>query len=225
MKPKHVSRRGKGTTLIDITGQKFGKLTAIKRADTSSKKVFWVCKCDCGNLTTVESYKVRTGHTTSCGCVNAANLAKGKPTHGYSKTRTYLIWSLMIHRCRNPNSPIYHHYGGRGITVDPKWDTFMGFLEDMGKAPDELTLDRIDNDKGYSKENCRWVTMAVQANNKRNNRYLTSNGETLSLSQWARKLGVCTETIRKRLNRGWTVESAVTVGKLENRRYCEASDS
>jgi hypothetical protein len=131
----------------------------------------------------------------------------------------------MIHRCRNPNSPIYHHYGGRGITVDPKWDTFMGFLEDMGKAPDELTLDRIDNDKGYSKENCRWVTMAVQANNKRNNRYLTSNGETLSLSQWARKLGVCTETIRKRLNRGWTVESAVTVGKLENRRYCEASDS
>jgi len=214
-KPVKVRGRGRGTSFIAITGQVFGSLTALERAPTQGKKVFWLCRCKCGNLTTVESYKVRTGHTTSCGCVNAERLSKGQPTHGMSKTRTYRIWSLMLHRCNHPNSPIFQHYGGRGISVCEKWNTFLGFLEDMGEAPSGLTLERVDNNLGYYKENCRWASMEDQANNTRKNRYLTANGETLSLARWARRLGVRGATIAGRLGRGWSVEDAVTIRKMK----------
>lgn len=112
----------------------------------------------------------------------------------------------MRARCNNPKHRRYPDYGGRGIGVDPRWDRFENFFADMGPRPEGMTLERIDNDKGYTPGNCRWATRAEQATNKRNNRVLTYQGETMCTADWARKLGVNVQLLRNRLHRGWPIE-------------------
>lgn len=123
----------------------------------------------------------------------------------------YRTWADMLSRCRNVNHRAYRDYGGRGITVDPRWLTFPAFFADMGKRPDGLTLDRINNDGPYTAGNCRWATRTEQSNNRRTGRRLTINGRTQTMAEWAREAGINYRTVKSRLNiLGWSVEEALT---------------
>ena len=152
---------------IDLTGLKFAKLTVLKRSEKRrSTGTLWDCLCDCGNHTVVDSLKLRTGHTKTCGCGKYFGL--GRSTHGMSnKTRTYRTWKEMRNRCRNPNATQYKWYGGRGIKICDRWSNFELFLEDMGERPEGRTLDRIDSDGNYCKANCKWSTAKEQAKTNR----------------------------------------------------------
>lgn len=133
-------------------------------------------------------------------------------------TPTYKSWQAMRTRCLNENSSQYHRYGGRGISICKEWDDFTVFFRDMGERPTGTTLDRIDSNKGYSPDNCRWSTMKIQENNKRNNVLLTFNGKTQTVAQWADETGIGYQTIRARMNMGWSTEEALTLPRVRVRR-------
>lgn len=198
---------------IELTGQRFNRLTVIKRAGTQGKSAVWLCRCDCGNECIVQSGNLRSGHTTSCGCFRKEFTSANIKTHGMSRTRLYKEWRRMKERCSLKTADNYEDYGGRGITVCPEWrDSFETFLNwSMANGyQDDLTIERIDNDGPYSPENCRWATKEEQANNKRNNRLITFNGRTQTLAQWAREIGIRRDTLRKRLESGWSLDRALT---------------
>jgi len=135
----------------------------------------------------------------------------GQPTHGRSRTKIYRVWRSMLSRCQDPNFPKFQNWGGRGIRVCERWQTFEHFFADMGECPPGRVLDRIDNDGDYTKDNCRWATTREQHNNKRPNRPLTFNGRTQTIAEWARELGFSYFTLNTRLNRlGWSIERALT---------------
>lgn len=138
--------------------------------------------------------------------------------HGMRRTRTYTIWSSMMARCLNPNSEAFPSYGGRGITVCERWTEFTAFFEDMGTAPRDRSIDRIDNDKGYSPDNCRWATRSEQNRNRRNVRLLTVDGETASMVEWSERHGVALKTIWLRIKKGWPVDRAVKTPVVTDRK-------
>lgn len=208
--------------LIDLTGQRFGRLVVIEQAEDyvtpkGIKRRKWLCQCDCGKTCVVLGSSLKSGRTSSCGCLRREKIEeinKANQTHGKSQTRLYHIWQLMKQRCLNPQNKHYVDYGGRGITICDEWKgdfiAFYNWAIDSGYR-DDLSIDRADNCKGYNPENCRWVSEKVQANNKRNNRYLTLNGETHNLSEWSEITGIKIDTICKRLKAGWPVEKALTL--------------
>lgn len=209
----------------DLTGQKFGRVTVLGFAGIDDKSItFWYCRCDCGNITKVRAGGLKIGDSISCGCFNKQRLKEANTTHGharnYNQSTTFSIWCSMLARCNNKKSNAYKDYGGRGITVCKRWESFENFLEDMGERPSkEYTLDRKENNNGYYKENCRWADWVVQANNRRNNRYFTLNGKTQTMSQWADELGLKRTTVFNRLKRGWPIEKALTTPiKILNKR-------
>jgi hypothetical protein len=137
--------------------------------------------------------------------------------HGKSYTTEYVIWENMNQRCLNPKHTAFHDYGGRGIKICKRWRSFANFWTDMGPRPSPShQLDRRDNMKGYSKGNCRWVTKSVQQNNMRSNRWLELHGETLTMAQWAVRLGLRPELISNRLRAGWSTEKALSLLKYRN---------
>src|SRR5580765_3716647 len=152
---------------IDLTGQRFGHLVALKDAGrTSDGKVKWLCRCDCGAHTTVQSRNLKSGNTLACGCLNGKTARHAHARRGLLSP-TFHTWTNMIQRCTNPNTISYKNYGARGITVCKRWLKFENFLADMGDRPVGKTLDRIDNDRGYFLTNCRWATWSEQMKNKR----------------------------------------------------------
>lgn len=207
----------------ELEGQRFGRLVAIERIrkEASGKvRTYWLCKCDCGNETEVRIDRLREdgSHTNSCGCIKDELFVARNYKHGQSKTQTYSIWEGMKDRCNNPKSPAYCHYGGRGITVCDRWNTYENFLADMGERPERMTLDRINNNGNYEPSNCRWTTMKEQGNNKRDNRIIECNGKSQTLQQWSDEIGIQIGTIVRRLNLGWSIPEALFSPIIEKYR-------
>ncbi len=191
-----------GTFHSDLTGKQFSRLTVLSYANYGR----WNCKCECGSETIVRTERLHNGHTRSCGCLHRDSRFK----HGQSKTKLHSVWISMRSRCNNLNDQAYHNYGGRGIRCCERWNDFALFIQDMGERPEGLQLDRIDNNGPYSPENCRWALQKRNLNNKRTNRPVTLGDRTQNLAQWAEELGMHNATLTNRLNRGWTVERALT---------------
>lgn len=201
---------------IDLTGQRFGRWTVLSRAQNMpySRRSGWLCQCDCGTKKVVDGVSLRRGVTQSCGCLHAEKARQRFTTHGGRRSRLYRIYHEMKTRCYCESNPDYPQYGGRGITICKEWlQDFSRFKEwalqsgyDTG-----LTIDRMDVNASYSPENCRWVTMKVQNNNKRNNHYLTFQGETHTVSEWADITGIPYNTLYSRIAKlGWPVDRALT---------------
>lgn len=179
-------------------GEKYNKLTAVNFSHYDHRrKARWVWLCDCGNKTEAEAYNVKSGAVKSCGCHRIETNKNKATSHGMVGTPIYDCWRNMVKRCNNPNATYYAEYGGRGITVCERWEnSFENFYADMGDIPEGLTIDRIDNDKGYEPGNCRWATKTEQARNRRNTFYVDLDGKKVSLSECAEKLTISAATIR-----------------------------
>ena len=205
-----------GKPLADMQGQVFGRLTVLERDSFSNGKTRWLCRCECGQSTVVIGQLLRNGKPRSCGCLRAERAAETATKHGgyvgRKPTRTMRIWKNMIQRTSNPTCPMYSRYGGAGINVCKTWQTFEGFVADMGEAPDGLTLERVDNSKGYSPENCAWREPAEQARNKRNNIWVTIEGRRMILKDWCEELGVSYGMARSRIKEmGWDPVEALRI--------------
>ena len=201
-----------------VEGQ-FGKWTVIGKPHREfgrGKETFVLCKCSCGVEQDVRAADLRCGKSTMCqSCGFQSHQTHGE-TKGDHQPPEYRAWVRMISRCTNPNSPNWKDYGGRGITVCPQWQGPTGcqtFLHDMGRRPGpDYSLDRRDNNGNYTPENCRWATPVEQHGNTRRNILLSLNGQTMTISAWARKLGVGRHLIGRRIREGWSIEEALNGG-------------
>lgn len=201
--------------IVDITGQRFTRWLVLGFVGLFSTKMraHWLCRCDCGTHRVVESCNLRNGASRSCGCLAAKKVpplrTKQAPVRSFPE---YSVWQAMRTRCSNPNVNNYHNYGARGIKVCERWDSFANFLADMGPRPTpKHSIERRDSDGDYCPENCEWVTSKVQNNNTRKNRYITFNGETLTLAQWADRLSMNPATLYYRIaKKRWPLERALT---------------
>ena len=188
----------------------FGRLCVTSKSD---RPRHWNCLCDCGSVSVVRVDHLLAGRVLSCGCLSSERTAARNvlgAKHRLCNTPAYKSWQAMRTRCLNKNSDQYPDYGARGITVCERWNSFENFLEDMGPRPDGTTIDRIENDKGYEKSNCQWSTMRDQENNKRSNVYLEFNGRSMTAAAWSRETGIGYQTLRKRMDAGWSPDRTLT---------------
>jgi hypothetical protein len=197
-------------------GQRFERLTVEWIPDDCTTGKYVGCLCDCGVRTSLLFGSLVQGFTRSCGCLRDEKIARvGRNRnfkHGQIATGVYAIWGSMIARCHSAKAISYPNYGARGIRVCARWrKSFAAFFSDIGPRPSkDHSLDRIDVNGNYEPGNCRWADRLEQQNNRRNNHMLTLNGVTLSMAQWARKLGFSRHRIYARLKNGWSVERALT---------------
>ena len=183
----------------DIRGVRFGKWVALAQAKPSlAGKTQWTCVCDCGTQRVVRRNLLVSRTSQSCGC--------SRKRHGMTGSRIWKVWEGMIERFDRKKSISYKYYGGRGIGVCSRWRLFENFFEDMGQAPSGKSLDRLDNSKGYSKDNCRWATARDQMRNRRDSIYLSYRGRRLHLNEWSEITGIKKVTLDARLRNGWSVE-------------------
>ena len=186
--------------LEDLTSRRFGKWIVLNRSEIKSKRTYWNCICDCGNIKKVLAQNLKSGISTNCGCEN-------KKVHNKDDRRLYNIWGNMIQRCYNKNHNKYKYYGEKGICINKEWkDDFSNFKEwSLNNGyKDNLTIDRMNNDKNYEPSNCQWVTMKEQNKNKSNNFFITINGETKLLEEWSIISGISRNTLKYRFKNGWS---------------------
>ena len=203
---------------LDLIGQRFGRLLVVREFGISHQKVMWECLCDCGKTTKVASGNLRSGLSKSCGCLKDELTKERFTKHGGTAGRNdgkpstleYSVNRALIRRCTDRNQKNWESYGGRGITYDPRWNDHEKFLEDMGRAPsDKHTMERIDKDGNYCKENCKWADRKEQANNTSRNRVVTMDGTTKTLMQWCEHLQLKYGSVQSRLTLGWPEELAL----------------
>lgn len=196
---------------IDISGVRFGLWTAIKRLPPVGVSSRWLCVCDCGTEKSVSMANLRNGATQSCGCAFRAAMRKRNTTHGLAGTFEYRVWSGIKTRCENPRHRSYKWYGAIGVKMCEEWKDFTCFLSDVGNAPSRShSLDRINPAGDYEKSNCRWALQETQANNKRTTIYITHDGQTRPVKEWAAITGLPHAAIRERVNNGWGDSEALT---------------
>lgn len=199
---------------LNLTGQRFGQLTVIGRADGENRKrSYWRCQCDCGTECVKLGKYLTIGHTKSCGCAQRAYRAKGNQKYGgIAKTthkREYTIWRSMKSRCTTPSSSNFKFYGGRGVTICDRWrDDFSAFMADMGRCPEGQTLDRIDPNGHYTPENCRWATWETQHRNTRRTVHVGWRGKTVSAAEAFTDMGL---TYNQRLDSYRLLRSGMTI--------------
>lgn len=208
---------------LDVTGQRFGVLTAVECLGYAPGGTRWLCKCDCGNSRINKIGHLTGGVVKSCGCKMAEATGNRARKHGMVDTATYHVWQGMKGRCYNPRNHKFKDYGARGITVCERWlESFENFLEDMGKKPDRKSIDRENNDLGYFKENCRWATPYQQVHNRRpckTWRYYSVLGFTGTISQIAKQFRISKAALSTRIyTDGITAEEAVRIGVLVRRK-------
>lgn len=211
----------------DLTGERFGKLVVLNNEpNLKSHSTRWKCKCDCGNIVIVYTSSLKSGATQSCGCLWKKKISK----HNMYGTRIYCIYDGMKTRCYNKNFKRYKDYGGRGIKICNEWnDKENGFMNFYNWAinngyRDDLTIDRINNNGNYEPNNCRWVDIKTQANNKTNNFFVTFDNETHTISEWSKILKINKQTLRSRFSNGWNIEKSLTTlvrkkGEIENEAF------
>lgn len=204
---------------------KYFRLTPIRRTGSSQDKAkfaLWEFQCDCGKIVEAPISVVKRGRKKSCGCLAIEVTRARSITHGFKGTKVYAIWSGMKNRCNNPNEHSYKNYGARGIKVCKSWERFESFLKDMGEPPKgKYSLDRIDNDKGYSKANCRWATDSEQQRNTRANTKYEYLGESYCLAEWAERTEIPYVRLWSRVKKqGWSLTRAIEEPlHLEKVRY------
>lgn len=188
----------------DLSGMKFGKLTALEIAYRKNKRIYWKCLCDCGNISHSSVANLISGSTKSCGCVGFEKISKMNVTHGMSKTRLMTVHMNIKQRCLNHTRHDYNRYGGRGITVCDEWQDFATF-KDWALANGyrkDLTIDRIDSNGNYEPSNCRWITISDQQRNRGNNIIAEVNGISKKIHEWSEITGILEQTLRSRWHRG-----------------------
>lgn len=201
---------------LDLKNKRFGRLLLLEYKESDHRgQALWHARCDCGASCVVVGRRVKDGSVVSCGCYHrerSAEILRGVVTkHGLFGTPEWLAWKNMHDRCLKSKHPSFARYGGRGITVDPRWSCPEQFVADMGLRPSPAhSVDRIDNDGPYSPENCRWATRGEQASNRRNNRLLVWEGKTKTLSALAAEHGISVQALNYRLRAGWPLKRALT---------------
>jgi hypothetical protein len=225
MNSSHTKRMGR---FIDLTDQKFGRLTVKYRGENRCGHPTWYCECECGGHKEILGEHLRGGFINSCGCLQKEICGSVHRTHGQSRTkyshrpdgtdntRPYLIWKNMRQRCGNPKNPNYDRYGGRGISVCDEWNDYIIFYEwaIQNGYSDKLTLERKDNDLGYDPSNCKWATHKEQMNNNSRSNMLTHNGRTQSITMWAEELNIKTQTIQGRIDGNLSEDKIFYPGSL-----------
>jgi len=211
----------------NLTGKVFERLTVVSFSHSTGQKSYWNCVCKCGKTKTVRTDNLQRGITRSCGCLhlesvtrNGLSLATHGHTRGKHPSAEYEAWGNMIGRCSGNRRRDSANYKDRGITVCQRWlDSFENFLADMGPRPSKgYTIERKNNEGNYTTENCEWATRTTQNRNKRSNHWLTFNGRTMLLIDWARELRMSRVTLIRRLERGWSVEKTLTTPPIKGQQ-------
>jgi len=199
---------------IDITGQRFGRLVALGPIRRQGRAIIWLCQCDCGKGHEVMLANLRAGGTLSCGCWRRDRISAENTIHNMRNEPVYKVWTGVKDRCTNSKGSHYSGYGARGITICDEWrDSFEAFYGCVSKLPNfgepAYSLDRIDNDGNYEPGNVRWATPVSQARNRHTNRVFEFDGVSRTLAGWAEVVGIPRDTLRKRLEMGWSVRDAL----------------
>lgn len=208
LKNSSITSCGCGQKRNDLTGKIFGRWTVLERKGRVKTQQMWLCRCECGTTKEISHTSLVCGKSLSCGCYHKNEMKERQTTHGMSKSRIYSIYYNMKRRCNNPNDKRFKDYGGRGIKICKEWEeSFTSFFQwsALNGYDETKSIDRIDNDKGYSPDNCRWTTIEFQRNNKRNTVYFEILGHKLSLKQWCDYMGWNYSKYSARNARGTTV--------------------
>lgn len=206
---KRNGQFGKGHGQIDLTAKRYGRWLVSALAWRTGEDIFWRCICNCGNKRSVSGHSLRSNRSKSCGCLHR-ELSRQRKKHGLSRSRIYHVWADMRQRCENIKHPSFRDYGGRGITVCRRWQSFPHFSSDMGPRPHGSAIERINNQDGYNPSNCMWASRKQQQRNRRGNRVLRINGQSKCVAEWSEISGVSSATIFSRLHKlKWKAKRAV----------------
>jgi hypothetical protein len=210
MNLKRQTHKQEHEARLAMIGRRFGRLVVLSIARRGPENWGFVCRCDCGKVTPPKAgFFLQNGKIQSCGC-RASDIHRALLTkHGKSSTSAHRVWCNMKGRCSNPRLAYYKDYGGRGIKVCDRWQSFENFYADMGDPPPGLSIDRINNNGNYEPGNCRWTTIGQQLQNTRRTRLITFNGETRCVREWARVIGIGPSVLQRRIQK-WSVAEALT---------------